>query len=86
VTFTALTNVINQLLNSEQDSTVTIQAAKSVDTKDHAALTAYIVEALSECSVLTNCLPSDIRLRDRPAFRWCLPCRKEGRRDSLFES
>ncbi|KAG0693723.1 heme peroxidase [Suillus ampliporus] len=40
----ALTNVVNQFLDSEESST--IQAAKSMDTKDLSSLTAYINEAL----------------------------------------
>ncbi|OAX39674.1 heme peroxidase [Rhizopogon vinicolor AM-OR11-026] len=42
----ALTNVVNQLLDSEKNSTFVIQAAKSVDTKDLSSLTAHILEAL----------------------------------------
>ncbi|KAG0693724.1 heme peroxidase [Suillus ampliporus] len=42
----ALTNVVNQFLDSEESSTITIQADKSMDTKDLASLTAYINEAL----------------------------------------
>ncbi|OAX33207.1 heme peroxidase [Rhizopogon vinicolor AM-OR11-026] len=42
----ALTNVVNQLLDSENPSTITNQTAKNVDTKDISSLTAYILEAL----------------------------------------
>ncbi|KAG1717309.1 heme peroxidase [Suillus paluster] len=42
----ALTNVVNQLLDSEKNSLVTIQSAKSADTKDLHSLTAYTIEAL----------------------------------------
>lgn len=59
MTILALTNVVNQLLDSKQDSTVTIQ---SEDTKDLSGLTAYAIEALSTCPVLvhTPFLTSDV--------------------------
>ncbi|KAG2350116.1 heme peroxidase [Suillus weaverae] len=42
----ALTNVVNQLLDSEKKSSITIQTAKRVDTKDLSSLAAYTIEAL----------------------------------------
>ncbi|KAG1742705.1 heme peroxidase [Suillus paluster] len=42
----ALTNVVNQLLDSEKDSNVTMQAANRMDTNDLSSLTTYINEAL----------------------------------------
>ncbi|KAG2138289.1 heme peroxidase [Suillus clintonianus] len=42
----ALTNVVNQFLDSEKNSSITIQAAKSADSKDLSGLTAYAIEAL----------------------------------------
>ncbi|KAG0709341.1 heme peroxidase [Suillus ampliporus] len=42
----ALTNVVYQLLRTENDPTLTIQANHSADVKDLPHLTAYIVEAL----------------------------------------
>lgn len=46
----ALTNVVNQLLDSEKTSTFLIQAAKTVNSKDISSLTGYVLEALSTCS------------------------------------
>lgn len=56
MTIKALTNVVNQLLDSENDHIVTIQAAQSDDTKDLSGLTSYIFEALSAYSVTVNTL------------------------------
>ena len=50
LTAVALTNVVNQLLDSEKTSAFIIQAAKIVDSKDLSSLTDYVLEALRTCS------------------------------------
>lgn len=55
----ALTNVVNQLLDSEEKATFRTQA-KSVDTNDLASLEAYVIEALSRYSLFFHKILSNL--------------------------
>jgi linoleate 10R-lipoxygenase len=50
----ALTNVVNQLLDSGKNSSITNQAVQNVHTKDPSSLAAYVLEALSTHIILVD--------------------------------
>ena len=51
-----MTNVVNQLVDSEKNAVTTNQSWKGLDTSDLSSLTAYILEALSSWFILLDLL------------------------------